>query len=84
MFDVPDEEVEGEYWDDMSGEPLEPDLVKLARDAEMKEFKDKAITNLALDGGERLAYLAPSMVNLNLTMERWPDITFSATREHSI
>ncbi len=51
---------------------------------QLKEFKDKAINNLALDGSERLAYLAPSMVNLNLTMERWPDITFSATREHSI
>jgi peptide chain release factor 3 len=48
----------------------------------LDEFRKKAIDNIALDGGEHLTYLAPSMVNLNLTMERWPDITFHATREH--
>jgi peptide chain release factor 3 len=37
---------------------------------------------LALDGGNNLTYLAPTMVNLNLTIERWPEITFLATREH--
>ncbi len=46
------------------------------------EFRKKVSDNLALDGGEHLTYLAPSMVNLNLTIERWPDITFHATREH--
>jgi peptide chain release factor 3 len=51
-------------------------------DKMLQEFKKKAAQNLALDGGDHLTYLAPSMVNLNLTMERWPDITFSATREH--
>ena len=29
-----------------------------------------------------LVYLAPSRVNLQLTLERWPDITFRETREH--
>jgi peptide chain release factor 3 len=48
----------------------------------LQEFKQKAAQNLALDGGEYLTYLAPSMVNLNLTIERWPDIKFHATREH--
>jgi peptide chain release factor 3 len=48
----------------------------------LNEFKKKASDNLAIDGGEHLTYLAPSMVNLNLTMERWPDISFHATREH--
>lgn len=48
----------------------------------LQEFKDKNSANLAIDGGEYLTYLAPSLVNLNLTMERWPDITFNATREH--
>jgi peptide chain release factor 3 len=47
-----------------------------------QEFRHKASNNLALDGGEHLTYLAPSMVNLNLTMERWPEITFHITREH--
>ncbi len=48
----------------------------------LAEFKKKAFDNLALDGGENLTYLAPSQVNLELTMERWPDIQFHATREH--
>jgi peptide chain release factor 3 len=36
-----------------------------------------------MDGGDRLTYLAPSIVNLNLTKERWPDIKFNATCEHA-
>lgn len=48
----------------------------------LDEFRKKASDNIALDGGQHLTYLAPSMVNLNLTMERWPDIKFHATREH--
>jgi peptide chain release factor 3 len=30
-----------------------------------------------------MAYLATSGVNLRLTEERWPKLTFHATREHS-
>ncbi|MDB5755575.1 MAG: peptide chain release factor 3, partial [Massilia sp.] len=30
-----------------------------------------------------LAYLATSNVNLRLTEERWPKLTFHATREHA-
>ena len=48
----------------------------------LSDFRKKVSDNLALDGGDYLTYLAPSMVNLNLIMERWPDITFHATREH--
>jgi peptide chain release factor 3 len=47
----------------------------------LEEFKRKAFDNLAEDGGGYLVYLATSRVNLQLTQERWPDITFSATRE---
>ncbi len=47
----------------------------------LEEFKKKAFDNLAKDGGGYLVYLATSRVNLQLTEERWPDITFSATRE---
>lgn len=48
----------------------------------LEQFKNKAANNLALDIGNQLTYLAPTQVNLNLTMERWPDIEFHATREH--
>jgi peptide chain release factor 3 len=48
----------------------------------LDEFRRKANENLAVDGGGDLAYLAPTRVNLDLTMERWPEIQFFATREH--
>ena len=48
----------------------------------LDEFKRKHATQLALDGGGHLTYLAPSRANLALVQERWPDIRFAATREH--
>ena len=51
-------------------------------DKALEEFKDKVPTYLALDCGDNLTYLATSHVNLNLAIERYPKITFSATREH--
>lgn len=48
---------------------------------ELVEFKKRAEDNLALDHGDELVYIAPTKVNLNLTMERWPDLTFRETRE---
>ena len=49
----------------------------------LDEFRNRAGNHLAMDGWERLTYLAPSLVNLNLTMERWPDIRFHSTCEHA-
>jgi len=46
------------------------------------EFRVKAHDNLALDHSGALVYLAPTRVNLQLTLERWPDLTFLETREH--
>lgn len=48
----------------------------------LDEFSRKAHDHLALDGGDNLTYLAPTMVNLNLAIERYPDIKFFKTREH--
>ncbi len=48
----------------------------------LEEFKRKCGDHLAIDGGGHLTYLAPSRVNLSLSEERYPDVTFSATREH--
>jgi peptide chain release factor 3 len=50
--------------------------------AAMRKFSDKCHDYLALDGGEKLTYLAPSRVNLDLAMERYPEVEFHATREH--
>jgi peptide chain release factor 3 len=52
------------------------------KDAKMLEdFKRRAADNLSLDHKEALVYVAPTRVNLQLTMERWPDVEFHATRE---
>ena len=48
----------------------------------LAEFRTKAYENLALDHSGALVYLAPTRVNLHLTQERWPEITFRETREH--
>ena len=45
-------------------------------------LKIKASDKLALDGQGNLTYLAPSRVNLNLAVERWPHIDFMPAREH--
>jgi peptide chain release factor 3 len=49
----------------------------------LEEFRTRAHDNLAVDHSGALVYLAPSRVNLQLTMERWPDIAFHETREHA-
>jgi peptide chain release factor 3 len=51
-------------------------------DRKVDEFRRKAEQNLALDGGDNLTYIAPTMVNLSLSQERYPDIEFKTTREH--
>jgi peptide chain release factor 3 len=48
----------------------------------LEKFQKKAHDNLALDGGDNLTYIAPTMVNLSLAQERHPDIVFHKTREH--
>ena len=48
----------------------------------LNDFRKKVADNLALDGGDNLTYVAPTMVNLSLAQERHPDIEFHKTREH--
>jgi peptide chain release factor 3 len=50
----------------------------------LAEFEKANAGNLSIDAGGNLAYLAPNRVNLGLTQERWPDIVFHETREHSV
>ena len=50
-------------------------------DAKFKEFSEREVRHLAVDAAGSLAYLAPSMANLQVTQERWPDIKFSTTRD---
>ena len=49
--------------------------------ARLAEFRRRNGSRLALDAMERLAFLAPSRVALDLAGERWPEIEFQTTRE---
>jgi len=68
---------------------FEPISVHTARwvycrdERKLAEFRSKAYDNLAVDHSGALVYLAPSRVNLGLTIERWPEITFRETREQA-
>ena len=57
--------------------------IEAAEPRKLEEFRARAYEHLALDHGGALVYLAPSRVNLQLTLERWPDIRFLETREHA-
>jgi len=46
------------------------------------QFQKKSYDYIALDGGNNLTYIAPTMVNLNLAKERYPEVEFHQTREH--
>ena len=50
----------------------------------LEEFRSRAYEQLALDHSGTLVYLAPSRVNLELTLERWPQVSFRETREHAL
>ncbi|MFV1983133.1 MAG: peptide chain release factor 3 [Thiohalomonadales bacterium] len=48
----------------------------------IEEMKKKTSDNLAYDHAGSLTYLAPTRVNLDLVIERYPNVDFRATREH--
>jgi peptide chain release factor 3 len=45
-------------------------------------FRERCHEHLALDHAGLLVYLASTRINLELTVERWPDVAFRETREH--
>ncbi|MXZ44072.1 MAG: peptide chain release factor 3 [Gammaproteobacteria bacterium] len=49
----------------------------------MREFCARTQSQLARDGGDHLALLATSRPNLQIIEERWPDVSFSSSREHA-
>jgi peptide chain release factor 3 len=49
----------------------------------LADFRERNAMNLALDAADRLVYIAPTRVNLQLAQERWPDVMFTDTREHA-
>lgn len=85
QFDVVVARLKSEYNVEAVYEPINVTTARWIECSDVKkleEFKRKYETNLALDGGDNLTYISPSMVNLNLTRERYPDVKFTQTREH--
>ncbi len=85
QFDVTAHRLQNEYNVECVFEPVNvvaARWVSCKDGKKLAEFRSKAADNLALDAGDSLTYLAPTRVNLDLTVERWPAITFMATREH--
>ena len=85
QFDVVAHRLRHEYAVESGYDPVDvatarwvacPDAGKLA------EFRTRNEARLALDSTGNLAYLAPNRINLDLTIERWPEISFHATCEH--
>ncbi|WP_028672251.1 peptide chain release factor 3 [Saccharospirillum impatiens] len=85
QFDVVAQRLKSEYKVDAVYEPISVATarwVECADARKLEQFRDKAYDNLALDGGDNLTYVAPTMVNLQMAQERHPDIAFRKTREH--
>ncbi len=84
QFDVVAHRLKYEYGVDCQFETINVATARWVsgEDKYIEQLKIKAGNNIAIDSAGMLTYLAPSMVNLQLTLERHPDLTFSATREH--
>ncbi len=85
QFDVVVARLKGEYNVEAIYEPVNVATARWVEcdDARLFEtFQRKNEGNLALDGSDNLTYIAPTMVNLTLSQERFPDILFRKTREH--
>jgi len=84
QFDVVAHRLKYEYGVDCQFESINIATARWVNgsDKDLEQLKIKAGNNIAIDSAGLLSYLAPSMVNLQLTMERHPNLTFNATREH--
>ena len=84
QFDVVAHRLKNEYNVDCRFEAVQVSTARWVTfpDEKMEaEFKRKNEQYLALDGHNTLSYIAPNRANLQLVMERWPDVRFRSTRE---
>ncbi|MFY0664689.1 MAG: peptide chain release factor 3 [Natronospirillum sp.] len=85
QFDVVVHRLRSEYKVEAVYEPVSVATARWIQASDgktLEQFKHKAHDNLALDGGDNLTYIAPTMVNLQLAQERHPEIRFLKTREN--
>ncbi|WP_062268620.1 peptide chain release factor 3 [Endozoicomonas arenosclerae] len=85
QFDVVMRRLKDEYKVEAMYEPVNVNTarwVDCEDERKLEDFRRKCADNLAIDGGGYLTYLAPTRVNLSLSEERYPEVTFRTTREH--
>jgi peptide chain release factor 3 len=85
QFDVVAHRLRAEYGVDCQFESVSVATARWVECGDEKmaqRFRDKAFDYLAEDQGGALVYIAPTRVNLDLAMEKWPEVQFHATREH--
>jgi len=84
QFDVVAHRLEHEYGVDCRFESVPIATARWISSEDLKalqEFQVSSRSNLALDSGGALTYMAPNNANLRLTEERWPNLVFNKTRE---
>ena len=87
QFDVVAQRLKDEYKVDCQFEAVNVQTARWINcedDTMLTQFKNKAEVNLSLDHAGDLVYIAPTRVNLQMAMEKWPDIEFLSTREHGV
>jgi peptide chain release factor 3 len=85
QFDVVAHRLKHEYGVESSYDAVDVTTarwIECADSRELEKFRARNLDKLALDSGGNLAYLAPTLINLNLASQRWPQVRFHATREH--
>lgn len=85
QFDMVAERLRTEYSVSATFEAAQVNMARWVDgpNAEIQRFRDKMTEGVALDHSGAVVYLASSRVKLDLTRERWPELTFSDTREHT-
>ena len=84
QFDVIISRLADEYNVDASYEPVSTHCARWVHSedkAQFADFKDYYSSDLAIDGGGALTYLAPNPWKLESAMERYPKVEFRTTRE---
>jgi len=87
QFDVVAQRLKDEYNVDCQFEHVNVQTARWINckdDKMLDQFKTKAVANLSYDHAGELVYIAPTRVNLQMAVERWPDVEFLSTREHGI
>jgi peptide chain release factor 3 len=85
QFEVVAQRLETEYKAEALYSPSDIHTARwltFADEATRRQFEREQANRLAIDVDGNPVYLASNRYNLELTMEKWPKVTFHATREH--